>query len=577
MDIVAQDMAQQARSASAKALAAAGQTARVSRGLQPVGNNAALSTNASASTSTKYQSRMVLYCPKGADSISLVFGGVFSSTNSESDISVAAPMNLSYAVVPGPWDAAKSYVPGDQVSWYPVAATGNNPLYTCVTANTNSMPRPGNAAWAAAPAVAPIPITVEGQQLCGLTAQTTAGGTAVTKGWFQTDPFVPQGATGPCYVEIRAFVATAGTGNYALNYGQPFASGSYLNQGSSVADLTASGNGSVNAAPGSCLRPLLALGTPAIKDDARAVAIVSDSIGTGQMGYGLSGTYTFASGGSGYTSDDIGRVLTSPDTGATAGAVGAPARFVITNVASGAVTGIRMIHSGSYTNVASNPAQTLPGATQTLVGQTAGSGVQISGVSFVTGAMDGGDRGYAQGFLQRALSGAGMRWAGFTSPGDGICNWQARCYGRLAYLAKSGCTSAIIAIGINDVTGGKTAAQMQAAYLQLARQLKGVGFSGLYLTTMMPGTSSSDGFATLAGQTVAGYDAVRQSVNAWARGVPAPFDGCIDVAAAMEAGTTGKWVANGTPGYATIDGKHPTESGHLLAAAAVTQALPKLV
>jgi lysophospholipase L1-like esterase len=516
--------------------------------------------------------------------MSLVFGGVFSSANAETDIGVPAPMSLSYAVVPAPWDPARAYAPGDQASWYPTFGGGaynNNPLYVCVAANTNSPPGPGNPAWAAGAAVAPIPITVGGQLNCGLQTVTTAAGATVAQGWFQTDPFVPAGAAGPCYVEIRAYVAPGASGTFAVNYGQAFASGSYLNLGTSgVADLTAAGYGAIGHAVGQSIRPLLALGVPAIRDDPRAVAIISDSIGTGQLGQGVvGGGFTVASGGSGFTASDVGRVLLMGRAGATAGAVGADARFVIMGVSAGAVTTVRLAASGSYTNPATNTTQTLPSGTQTLtnpaVNPPVGSGVQLSGVTFSSTSMHPGDATYAHSFVQCALSQAGMRWAAFTSPGDGICNWQARDYGRLAYLGKSGCTSAIIAIGINDITGGRTAAQMQAAYLQLAAQLKGAGFAGAYLTTMMPAATSTDGFATLAGQTPTG-DAVRQAVNAWARTVPAPFDGCIDVAAAMESGTSGKWVVNGTPGYATIDGKHPTESGHAIAQAVIAAAIPSL-
>jgi hypothetical protein len=572
MDIIAQDLAVQARST---ALDARIDLARPSRGLSPVGNNAAISTSASASTSTKYQSRMVLYCPKGVKSMSLVFGGVFSSTNSEADITVSAPMNLSYAVVPAPWNPARNYVPGDQVSWYPTLASGyvNNPLFTCLVANSNSMPTPANANWAAGAAVSTNPITVNGQLNCGLSTITKVDGSTVAQGWFQTDPFTPAGAEGECYIEVRSYVPTVGTGSFALGYGQPVASGFYLNSSTgALTDLTGSGYGSVINTPGSCLRPLMALGVPAVADDPRSVAIIGDSISTGLTGYGMTNAWSIASGGTGFTAADIGKVLSSPDTGASAGAVATPARFVIMQVAAGAVTSLRMIDSGCYTNIATNPTQMLPNASQTLTGATVGSGCQISGVAIGSTGFDPGDNCYAQGPFQRALSQAKMRWTAFVSPGDGICNWLTRDHGRLAYLAKSGVSSAIIALHINDVTGGRTAAEIQAAYLRLAKKLKGMGVKGAYLTTMMPAGSSTDGFATLANQTPIAQDAVRQAVNAWIRSVPAPFDGCIDVAAATESGTTGKWVVNGSAGYATIDGKHPSPGGVALAQAVTAAA-----
>jgi hypothetical protein len=96
-----------------------------------------------------------------------------------------------------------------------------------------------------------------------------------------------------------------------------------------------------------------------------------------------------------------------------------------------------------------------------------------------------------------------------------------------------------------DLYGTNDTGQAQATLLAFPAQLKalplvvGKKFWGI---TIPPNTTSTDYFATLAGQTVGANEANRLAKNAAARVTPHPtYDGVLDVAAAVEDSGTGKW------------------------------------
>ena len=141
-------------------------------------------------------------------------------------------------------------------------------------------------------------------------------------------------------------------------------------------------------------------------------------------------------------------------------------------------------------------------------------------------------------------------------------------YLRYAYLA----THAVVKLVTNDLSSGHDLYTIQTDILTLGNFLAAQGIKVLLCTVPPCWGSSTDGFVTIAHQTVGAYQATRASYNAWALTVPAPFAGCVDVAAAVEdPSNPGKFLAvNGAA--TTVDGTHPNILGHHLMAAAVTTA-----
>jgi lysophospholipase L1-like esterase len=106
-------------------------------------------------------------------------------------------------------------------------------------------------------------------------------------------------------------------------------------------------------------------------------------------------------------------------------------------------------------------------------------------------------------------------------------------------------TSAIIAEGINDLVGGRTPAQLQGDVLNLAKMFRRTGHQKVYITTITPDTTSTDGWATTTNQTAFANNANRVTHNNWVR-AGAPID--PSTLLAVTVGTGGALLA-GSPGH----------------------------
>lgn len=106
------------------------------------------------------------------------------------------------------------------------------------------------------------------------------------------------------------------------------------------------------------------------------------------------------------------------------------------------------------------------------------------------------------------------------------------------------CDIAYLAMGTNDLVAGISLANTQAALVTLATQLKARGMRKVILATLLPRTTSTDGWVTLANQTVVAtndFTNQRALFNAWALTVPSPFDAVVDLRSGVEDLATGKW------------------------------------
>ncbi|MDO7844605.1 SGNH/GDSL hydrolase family protein [Sphingomonas immobilis] len=149
----------------------------------------------------------------------------------------------------------------------------------------------------------------------------------------------------------------------------------------------------------------------------------------------------------------------------------------------------------------------------------------------------------------------GLATAGYAALNGGVYGTQAAqfvaSHARQVEILRY-CPYIVLEHAINDVTAGRTAAQIQADLTAIAGYFPN---ARIIVSTTPPVTSSTDGWASLANQTTHANNAVRVAVNTWKRGVPQPFFDCWDVADTVEsARNSGLWKPN-----FTLDGTHESD------------------
>ena len=279
---------------------------------------------------------------------------------------------------------------------------------------------------------------------------------------------------------------------------------------------------------------------------------ISDPMGVDIAAATLFYTRTFVSvGGAGQTwpLTAAGGTLSGFNEGNTAGAPGTD----LTNVGSGAVT---TVTAGGYGPVA------ILGNQENLLPSLALIGDSITrGTNTVRDSV--GNQGYPAMWAQNKVNGyLNLGKGSWRCNYDGILERRRR---RLGLLQACNITHALLQSGINDVTNGRSNAQIQADMLAIANALVGIGVKP-YIATITPSSTSTDGWVTVVNQTTHANNAVRVANNNWRRTLPAPFKGLVEVADLAEsARDSGLWKASYTG-----DGLHPLVGG----AAAIAAALP---
>lgn len=122
------------------------------------------------------------------------------------------------------------------------------------------------------------------------------------------------------------------------------------------------------------------------------------------------------------------------------------------------------------------------------------------------------------------------------------------------------CSHAIDQYGVNDIGGGRSAAQLSADRTTMAGLFVG---KPMYGTTIPTNTTSSDSWATIANQTTTANPAVVVTFNGLARAGISGEAGIFDIANVVDPTAIGKWpvapnvfATTGTANYATSDGIH---------------------
>ena len=206
-------------------------------------------------------------------------------------------------------------------------------------------------------------------------------------------------------------------------------------------------------------------------------------------------------------------------------------------------------------------------------------------------AVDSGDALQNCGWVERGLQLAGgFGLLSITRTGDALGSWyltQNRRAMRLNMLARLSDSvnfetcAFVVGLCINDITAGTSSANIIAMMQWLMQDLLSFNPAALFYSTCMPGgVTSTDGYATVANQSVsASYDGNRRAVNAWLRGGAGgllagkwggTLTGIVDRAATVEvqnAAGAGVFAAG-----ATNDGTHPTQATHTTVLAPLIQA-----
>lgn len=197
-----------------------------------------------------------------------------------------------------------------------------------------------------------------------------------------------------------------------------------------------------------------------------------------------------------------------------------------------------------------------------IVGYTRRPTIAIVGDSRASGWRDTVDlnageagetaRSYAKQFACLNLAVGGDTLASFIASAGSASVLRRQLAGYCSHIA---CNMAV-----NDISALVAAGTVEANITAM------LGLSGLVgkpttYDLILPESTSSDGFATTANQTVAAYKSVIDTVNTWlASGVSAITNGVNDPRTADEFPPipSGKWIAPGR----TSDGTHATQAGY---------------
>jgi len=119
------------------------------------------------------------------------------------------------------------------------------------------------------------------------------------------------------------------------------------------------------------------------------------------------------------------------------------------------------------------------------------------------------------------------------------------------------CTHLVSELGINDYSTSV------ATVLSNLQSIWSTNFpkARVTQTTLTPKSSSTDSWATLANQTAQSATFRAAFNSAIKTGISGQTCGYYDIAAALESGSTGKWIASPSPPY-TADGLHPNTAGY---------------
>jgi hypothetical protein len=208
--------------------------------------------------------------------------------------------------------------------------------------------------------------------------------------------------------------------------------------------------------------------------------------------------------------------------------------------------------------------------------------VMVIGDSIGAGTGDATDANYRMGFIARSL-GNTVPWFSTARGSTSATQYQNAWRGLFRMATEANCTSLILQLGRNDINASVAATgtySLKTTLAALAAPFLGSGIA-VYVVTIPPTTSSTDGWTTLGNQSipVAANETQRLAYNADIRANWASYGygGLIDIANVVEYGGRAnpgsKWRVD--LGAASADGVHPSPALHnaLISAGVVTPAM----
>lgn len=231
-----------------------------------------------------------------------------------------------------------------------------------------------------------------------------------------------------------------------------------------------------------------------------------------------------------------------------------------------------------------------------IAGPTSDLTPTVAGIgdSIMDGAGD--STGYQNdGFFMRAV-GSSMGYLRISAPGERASNVAGFRGFAVRGLIAMNCRNVVCEYGTNDL-GNSTLAQLKANLLAIWNLYSRPGVR-VFQTTIIPKTTSTDSWATIANQTPTANEQDRKDLNVWLRagapllnGVPVdagtagaviagvqghPLYQVFDTAATCEVNSLnvltlngGYWPVNGSANYPTSDGIHPSGAMHTAMAGAI--------
>lgn len=204
---------------------------------------------------------------------------------------------------------------------------------------------------------------------------------------------------------------------------------------------------------------------------------------------------------------------------------------------------------------------------------------------------------HQKGFAVRAAEAEDIRYRRVHQGGDRMQFWTAGNAARRLPLVQ-GAYAILCDLGSNDISNSRTLAQLQSDAIATWTELGRKG-AKVYQTTITPKTTSTDNWASLAGQTPEGglsgawaAGGVRDQFNDWLRNGASyvvngqtvtagstghPLTAVVDITAAIEdPGDRTKWKTNGSANGFTVDGGHPNAAGYDLLATAFRPHLKRM-
>lgn len=176
-----------------------------------------------------------------------------------------------------------------------------------------------------------------------------------------------------------------------------------------------------------------------------------------------------------------------------------------------------------------------------IIGSSISAGSVDTASSASAGLANANASSYPTGFWTRAF-GESVSYLRIAQGGETLSDWitnNTKIFYRLKMIR---CNTAVIELGTNDLMAGASVATIQANLLTLITLIRKY-VDRVWVCTVLPRSSSTDGWTTISGQTpvTTGTFGQRSTLNDWLRagGAGAP---CIDIAAIGESSlNSGYW------------------------------------